>query len=154
MWRHPLAQQVCHTPTPTPTRPHTLTLTRAQVSTELLVGPDSVEGVVESAMALALALAQQWFGVLLQPGAPEDAWLLEGLAAYLADVFGRAAFGQVRVVLCVHVCTCGCLMGAWATHGTASYPASLHQSIGAAAACHGPGCCQPPLPPTATVLVT
>uniref|UniRef100_A0A7S3QQB5 Uncharacterized protein n=1 Tax=Dunaliella tertiolecta TaxID=3047 RepID=A0A7S3QQB5_DUNTE len=63
-------------------------------STEILVGPESVEGVMESCLALAGAMARQWFGVLMQPCGAEDAWVLEGLAAYLEDVFARAAMGQ------------------------------------------------------------
>jgi len=51
---------------------------------------------MESCLALAGAMARQWFGVLMQPAAPEDAWVMEGLAAYLEDVFARAVMGQVR----------------------------------------------------------
>eukprot|EP00983_Pelagomonas_calceolata_P087389 1156949-Pelagomonas_calceolata.AAC.6 len=49
---------------------------------------------MESCLALAGAMARQWFGVLMQPCGAEDAWVLEGLAAYLEDVFARAAMGQ------------------------------------------------------------
>jgi hypothetical protein len=71
---------------------------------------------MESCLALAGAMARQWFGVLMQPSEVEDAWVLEGLAAYLEDVFARAAMGQVCVcVFCVCACvivyTCVCMCG-------------------------------------------
>lgn len=42
----------------------------------------------------ARALARQWFGMWLRPRAPADAWLLEGLAGYLEDLFVRRFMGR------------------------------------------------------------
>ena len=52
---------------------------------------------VESRIALAGALAQQWFGVLTRPRTPKDAWLVHGLAGYLRDVWVRKALGRNEV---------------------------------------------------------
>ena len=49
---------------------------------------------IESRLALAYAVAQQWFGVLLRPRTPADTWLVEGLAGYLHDLFLRRFLGK------------------------------------------------------------
>jgi aminopeptidase N len=67
-----------------------------QATSELLVGPDDVEGSVTSRLLLARGLAHQWFGSLLLPRTPEDSWVMEALASHLEDVFARKWLGQVR----------------------------------------------------------
>ena len=49
---------------------------------------------MESRCKLAAALSRQWFGVLMVPQAPEDSWVLEGLAGILEDLFVRKFLGQ------------------------------------------------------------
>lgn len=49
---------------------------------------------MEARLACARALARQWFGAWLRPRAPADAWLLEGLAGYLEDLFARRFLGR------------------------------------------------------------
>ncbi|GLI61815.1 hypothetical protein VaNZ11_004324, partial [Volvox africanus] len=68
------------------------------VSTELLHSDTAVEAALEGKMALAEALARQWFGVILQPRSSSDMWLVEGLAGLLADHFFKAWLGQNEVV--------------------------------------------------------
>lgn len=59
------------------------------------MGPEDPEGAVTSRLALAGALCRQWCGALLMPRAPEDAWVMEGLAAHLEDMVARKWLGQV-----------------------------------------------------------
>lgn len=49
---------------------------------------------MESRLAIAYAMARQWFGVLIRPRTPADAWLVEGLAGYLHDLFLRRFLGK------------------------------------------------------------
>ena len=49
---------------------------------------------MESRLAIAYAVARQWFGVLIRPRTPADAWLVEGLAGYLHDLFLRRFLGK------------------------------------------------------------
>lgn len=49
---------------------------------------------MESRLAIAYAVARQWFGVLIRPRTPADAWLVEGLAGYLHDLFLRHFLGK------------------------------------------------------------
>lgn len=65
-----------------------------QASSDLLFTPSMVEGSVESRLALASGLAHQWFGCLLLPRTPEDAWLVAGLAAHLEGQFVRQWLGS------------------------------------------------------------
>ncbi|GLC35499.1 hypothetical protein PLESTM_000331000 [Pleodorina starrii] len=67
------------------------------VSSELLHSDTAVEAALEGKMALAEALARQWFGVILQPRSSSDVWLVEGLAGLLADHFFKAWLGQNEV---------------------------------------------------------
>ena len=48
----------------------------------------------ESRLAVAYAVARQWFGVLIRPRTPADSWLVEGLAGYLHDLFLRRFLGK------------------------------------------------------------
>jgi hypothetical protein len=48
---------------------------------------------VEGRIALASALAGQWFGAFLVPEAPHDEWLIEGLRCHLTDLFVRSMLG-------------------------------------------------------------
>ena len=63
-------------------------------SADLLYSGRAVEAAMEARVAGARALARQWFGVWLRPAAPADAWLLEGLAGYLEDLFVRRFMGR------------------------------------------------------------
>lgn len=83
---------------------------------------------LDAARALAAALAAQYFGLLLLPRGPEDAWLLQGLAGWLADqalkqlvgvneiqyrrwqvrALGRGA-GSCTVLSCVRACVRTCV---------------------------------------------
>ncbi|KAG2497200.1 hypothetical protein HYH03_004789 [Edaphochlamys debaryana] len=67
------------------------------VSSELLHSDRSVEAAVEGKIALAEALARQWYGVVFQPKSSADVWLVEGLAGLLADNFLKAWLGQNEV---------------------------------------------------------
>ena len=49
---------------------------------------------MESRLAIAYTVARQWFGVLIRPRTPADAWLVEGLAGYLHDLFLRRFLGK------------------------------------------------------------
>jgi transcription initiation factor TFIID subunit 2 len=64
------------------------------LSAELLVDPRAVEAAQEARGAIAGALARQWFGHLLRPAAPEDAWLVEGLAGWLEEQYARRYVGR------------------------------------------------------------
>jgi transcription initiation factor TFIID subunit 2 len=64
------------------------------LSAELLVDPRAVEAAQEARGAIAGALARQWFGHLLRPAAPEDAWLVEGLAGWLEEQYVRRYVGR------------------------------------------------------------
>ncbi len=66
----------------------------AQASSNLLVDEGEVEPAMESRVALAAALARQWFGVLLVPRQPQDVWVAEGLAAHLEDLFVSKLLGH------------------------------------------------------------
>ncbi|KAL0049504.1 hypothetical protein WJX82_003747 [Trebouxia sp. C0006] len=61
---------------------------------EMMVHERTVEQGIESRLAIAYAVAQQWFGVLMSPRTPADAWLVEGLAGYLHDLFLRRFLGK------------------------------------------------------------
>ncbi|DBA90183.1 TPA: hypothetical protein ACH3X1_003489 [Trebouxia sp. C0004] len=61
---------------------------------EMMVHERTVEQGIESRLAIAYAVAQQWFGVLMRPRTPADAWLVEGLAGYLHDLFLRRFLGK------------------------------------------------------------
>lgn len=47
--------------------------------------------------ALALETARQWFGLAISPAAPEDRWVLDGLARYLASLWSDPSGGQVAL---------------------------------------------------------
>lgn len=49
---------------------------------------------VDAWLAMVRGLAAQWFGVWVRPKAPADAWLLEGLAAYLEHLFISRFLGR------------------------------------------------------------
>jgi hypothetical protein len=71
---------------------------------------------VDAWLAMVRGLAAQWFGMWVRPKAPADAWLLEGLAAYLEHLFisrflGRneAAYRCASSALLCSFCVCLCL---------------------------------------------
>ena len=49
---------------------------------------------MESAAAIAGAVARQWLGVIVFPALPKDAWVLEGLAVRLSEAFMRKHLGR------------------------------------------------------------
>ena len=49
---------------------------------------------MEARIAIAGALARQWFGMVLRPLSHQHAWLTEGLAGHLQDNFIRRFFGR------------------------------------------------------------
>ena len=49
---------------------------------------------MEVRLGMAHAVAHQWFGALMRPRTPADAWLVEGLAGYLTDLFLRRFLGK------------------------------------------------------------
>ena len=55
--------------------------------------PRSLEQKRAARIALAGALAEQWFGQLLVPETAADEWLLWGLQCYVQVLFVKAAFG-------------------------------------------------------------
>ena len=55
---------------------------------------DAMLQAMEVRIAAAHAVAHQWFGVLMRPRTPADAWLVEGLAGYLTDLFVRRFLGK------------------------------------------------------------
>ena len=61
---------------------------------------------MEAAAAVADAVARQWLGVLVYPGQPKDAWLVEGLAMRLREAFLRRCLGKNEAT---HRCACALL---------------------------------------------
>ncbi|CBI15409.3 unnamed protein product, partial [Vitis vinifera] len=49
---------------------------------------------IDTRIKLAYALARQWFGVFISPEAPNDEWLLDGLAGFLTDSFVKRFLGN------------------------------------------------------------
>jgi transcription initiation factor TFIID subunit 2 len=63
-------------------------------STSLLIDPRAVEPSLAARQALVKALARQWFGLLLRPKGPEDAWLVEGLCGWLEEQYTKRYLGR------------------------------------------------------------
>ncbi|XP_057432155.1 uncharacterized protein LOC130724906 [Lotus japonicus] len=49
---------------------------------------------IDTRVKLAYALARQWVGVYITPEAPNDEWVLEGLAGFLTDFFIKKHLGN------------------------------------------------------------
>jgi hypothetical protein len=63
---------------------------------------------VESLCGLARGLSRQYWGALLMPRAPEDAWLVEGLAGWLeGQVGGEGALWAGWVLVTVQMAAGG-----------------------------------------------
>ncbi|XP_060205603.1 transcription initiation factor TFIID subunit 2 isoform X2 [Lycium barbarum] len=63
-------------------------------SSQLLFDEKVINKTIETRIKLAYALARQWFGVYITPEAPNDDWLLDGLAGFLTDIFIKRFLGN------------------------------------------------------------
>ncbi|XP_057777972.1 transcription initiation factor TFIID subunit 2-like [Salvia miltiorrhiza] len=63
-------------------------------SSHLLFDEKLIDQTIETRIKLAYALARQWFGVYITPEAPNDEWLVEGLAGFLTDSFIKRFLGN------------------------------------------------------------
>ncbi|XP_019244143.1 PREDICTED: transcription initiation factor TFIID subunit 2 isoform X1 [Nicotiana attenuata] len=63
-------------------------------SSQLLFDEKVIDKTIETRIKLAYALARQWFGVYITPEAPNDDWLLDGLAGFLTDIFIKRFLGN------------------------------------------------------------
>lgn len=66
-------------------------------SAHLLVAPRVLTQGAECRIRLARALAQQWFGSFMMPESAADAWVTEGLAAFLTDLCVAKLLGSPEV---------------------------------------------------------
>ncbi|XP_047977107.1 transcription initiation factor TFIID subunit 2 [Salvia hispanica] len=63
-------------------------------SSHLLFDEKLIDQTIETRIKLAYALARQWFGVYITPEAPNDEWLVDGLAGFLTDSFIKRFLGN------------------------------------------------------------
>ncbi|KAL0309497.1 UNVERIFIED_CONTAM: Transcription initiation factor TFIID subunit [Sesamum radiatum] len=63
-------------------------------SSHLLFDEKLIDQTIETRIKLAYALARQWFGVYITPEAPNDEWLLDGLAGFLTDSLIKRFLGN------------------------------------------------------------
>ncbi|KAK7388774.1 hypothetical protein VNO78_23601 [Psophocarpus tetragonolobus] len=63
-------------------------------SSQVLFDEMVIDQTIDTRVKLALALARQWFGVYITPEAPNDEWLLDGLAGFLTDFFIKKHLGN------------------------------------------------------------
>ncbi|CAI8610202.1 unnamed protein product [Vicia faba] len=63
-------------------------------SSQILYDEKVIDKTIDTRVKLAYALARQWFGVYITPESPNDEWLLEGLAGFLADFFIKKHLGN------------------------------------------------------------
>lgn len=63
-------------------------------SSQLLFDEKVIDQTIDTRIKLAYALARQWFGVYITPEAPNDDWLLDGLAQFLTDSFIKRSLGN------------------------------------------------------------
>ncbi|XP_057952366.1 transcription initiation factor TFIID subunit 2 isoform X2 [Malania oleifera] len=63
-------------------------------SSQVLFDEKVIDQTIETRIKLAYALAKQWFGVYISPEAPNDEWLLDGLAGFLTDSFIKRFLGN------------------------------------------------------------
>ncbi|XP_057420384.1 transcription initiation factor TFIID subunit 2 isoform X3 [Lotus japonicus] len=64
------------------------------LSSQVLFDEKVIDQTIDTRVKLAYALARQWFGVYISPEAPNDEWLLEGLAGFLTDFFIKKHLGN------------------------------------------------------------
>ncbi|RDX70710.1 Transcription initiation factor TFIID subunit 2, partial [Mucuna pruriens] len=63
-------------------------------SSQVLFDEKVIDQTIDARVKLAYALARQWFGVYITPEAPNDEWLLDGLAGFLTDFFIKKHLGN------------------------------------------------------------
>ncbi|KAK2663584.1 hypothetical protein Ddye_002158 [Dipteronia dyeriana] len=63
-------------------------------SSQVLYDEKVIDQAIDTSIKLAFALARQWFGVYITPETPNDEWLLDGLAGFLADTFIKKFLGN------------------------------------------------------------
>ncbi|XP_042961953.1 transcription initiation factor TFIID subunit 2 isoform X3 [Carya illinoinensis] len=63
-------------------------------SSQALFDEKVIDQTIDTRIKLAYALARQWFGVYITPEAPNDEWLLDGLAGFLTDYFIKKNLGN------------------------------------------------------------
>lgn len=63
-------------------------------SSQILFDEKVIDQTIDTRIKLAYALARQWFGVFISPEAPNDEWLLDGLAGFLTDSFVKRFLGN------------------------------------------------------------
>ncbi|XP_062158024.1 transcription initiation factor TFIID subunit 2 isoform X2 [Alnus glutinosa] len=63
-------------------------------SSQALFDEKVIDQTIDTRIKLAYALARQWFGVYITPEAPNDGWLLDGLAGFLTDYFIKKNLGN------------------------------------------------------------
>ncbi|XVF53961.1 hypothetical protein PTKIN_Ptkin05aG0142500 [Pterospermum kingtungense] len=63
-------------------------------SSQVLFDEKVIDQTIDTCIKLAFALARQWFGVYITPEAPNDEWLLDGLAGFLTDLFIKKFLGN------------------------------------------------------------
>ncbi|KAK4478763.1 hypothetical protein RD792_014262 [Penstemon davidsonii] len=63
-------------------------------SSHVMFDEKIIDQTIETRTRLAYALARQWFGVYITPEAPDDEWLLDGLAGFLSDSFIKRFLGN------------------------------------------------------------
>ncbi|CAI9113636.1 OLC1v1014275C1 [Oldenlandia corymbosa var. corymbosa] len=63
-------------------------------SSNVLFDDKVIDQTISTRIKLASALARQWFGVYITSEAPNDDWLLDGLAGFLTDSFIKRSLGN------------------------------------------------------------
>ncbi|ESW27142.1 hypothetical protein PHAVU_003G177400 [Phaseolus vulgaris] len=63
-------------------------------SSQVLFDDKVIDQTIDTRVKLAYALARQWFGVYITPEAPNDEWLLDGLAGFLTDFYIKKHLGN------------------------------------------------------------
>ncbi|CAJ1944350.1 unnamed protein product [Sphenostylis stenocarpa] len=63
-------------------------------SSQVLFDEKVIDQTIDTRVKLAYALARQWFGVYITPEAPNDEWLLDGLAGFLTDFYIKKQLGN------------------------------------------------------------
>ncbi|KAF8407865.1 hypothetical protein HHK36_007002 [Tetracentron sinense] len=63
-------------------------------SSQVLYDEKVIDQTIDTRIKLAYALARQWFGVYITAEAPNDEWLLVGIAGFLTDLFIKRFLGN------------------------------------------------------------
>ncbi|XP_043715873.1 transcription initiation factor TFIID subunit 2 isoform X2 [Telopea speciosissima] len=63
-------------------------------TSQVLFDEKVIDQTIDTRIKLAFALARQWFGVYITAEAPNDEWLLDGLAGFLTDSFIKRFLGN------------------------------------------------------------